>query len=208
VAYSESGGQTELCGGSEKEKALGELENALIIWAVLGSKAISDAWTELAHERPPEQVDFAIRAEMLHFLLHMVNRYSFDAGGPQARATIQDSIVVKAIRTLITTSFDSSGVKPGFDTKAWEARFVNDLLEDYNDAEMDYSQCKKLGVEGRGDFAREDTILGKLAARINRLGDFGYSIELRLAVWATALECLAKSGIKEKVEEICRLKLV
>jgi hypothetical protein len=188
----------------DKTKAIKTLEDTIMIWSLAASKAIRDAWADVIGENPmPWKSDFIVRSEMLWFFLHMMERYAFDIG-PEARATLQDRIVPAAIQRLISTSFDKSNVQKGFDTKEWETRMANEGLEEFNEAEIDYSSCKTLGVEGKGDFAREETVLGKLAARINNLIGQGYNIDLRLLIWMTAVEFLAKSGIKEQVEELIK----
>lgn len=188
-------------GKTENIKAL---EDTIMIRALAANKSISDAWSRVTGENPiPWKSDFIVRSEMLWFFLHMMARYALDVS-PGARATLQDELVPATIQRLITTSFDGSHVKKGFDTEGWKARMASEALEEFNEAEFDYSSCKTLGVEGKGDFAREETVLGKLAARINRLVGQEFNIELRLLIWATAVESLAKSGLKGQVQEACR----
>ena len=146
--------------------------------------------------------NFIVRSEMLWFFLHMMDRWAFAIGGPEVRATLQDAIVEDAIRELLATSFDGSHVKKGFDVEGWETRMVNDLLEEFNDAALDYGSCTALVTERKADFSREESILGKLGARICRLaGQDPFNLNLRLLIWATAAEFLAKSGLKKQVEE-------
>ena len=181
------------------------LESTIVTWALLASKPVSDSLASVAGEEPmPWISNFIVRSEMLWFFLHMMDRYAFEIGGPEVRATFQDEIVENAIQGLLDSSFDSSQAKKGFDVKEWKTRMTNEALEEFNEAGLDYSSCKTLGVEGKADFAREDTILGKLAARINRLVGQELNIELRLLIWATAVESLAKSGLKEQVQKTCR----
>ena len=169
----------------DKTEAIKTLEDAIMLSALVTSKSIGDAWTSVTMENHmPWKSNFIVRSEILWFFLHMMARYAFDVS-PEARATLQDKLVPATIQRFITTSFDSSNVKKGFNTKGWETRMANEALEEFNEAEMDYSSCKTLGMEGKGDFAREETVLGKLAARINRLVGQGYSIELRLFILAT-----------------------
>lgn len=185
----------------DKTEGIKTLEDTIMIWALAANKSISDAWPTVTEEAPiPWKSDFIVRTEMLWFFLHMMTRYAFDVS-PKARATLQDELVPATIQRLITTSFDSSNVKKGFDTKGWETRMANEALEEFNEAEMDYSSCKSLGVN-EGDFLREETILGKLAARINSLTGQGANVELRLLIWATAVESLGKSGLKEQVRKL------
>jgi hypothetical protein len=180
------------------------LEDTTMIWSLAASKAIRDTWADVIGEDPmPWKSNFIVRSEMLWFFLHMMARYAFDVS-PEARATLQDELVPTTIQRFIRTSFDSSQVKKGFDTKGWEIRMANEALEELNEAEMDYTSCRKLGVENEGGFTDEETVLGKLAARINNLIGQGYNIDLRLLIWMTAVESLAKSGLKEQVEEVIK----
>jgi hypothetical protein len=147
--------------------------------------------------------NFIVRSEMLWFFLHMMDRWAFAIGGPEVRATLQDAIVEDSIRELLATSFDGSHVKQGIDVEGWKTRMVNDLLEEFNDAGLDYGLCTALVTERKADFSREESILGKLGARICRLaGQEPFNLNLRLLIWATAAEFLAKSGLKKQVEEL------
>lgn len=185
----------------DKTEGIKTLEDTIMIWALAANKSISDAWPKVTEEDPiPWKSDFIIRTEMLWFFLQMMARYAFEIS-PEARATLQDELVPATIQRLIITSFDRSQVKKGVDVKALDARMFDEALEQFNEAEMDYSSCKRLGVE-EGDFLREGTVLGKLAARIGNLTGQGASVELRLLAWATAVESLGKSGLKEQVRKL------
>ena len=187
----------------DKIEGIKTLESTIVIWALLSSKSINDAWASVTGEDPiPWKSNFIVRSEMLWFFLYMMDLYAFDIGGPEVRATLQDEIVENAIQALLAASFDSSQAKKGFGVKEWETSMASAALEEFNEAQLDYSSCKRLGVEHVGDFAREETILGKLAARINRLVGQEYNIELRHLIYATVVESLAKSGLKEQVEKL------
>lgn len=186
----------------DKTEGIKTLEDTIMMCALAANKSISDAWPTVTEEAPiPWKSDFIIRTEMLWFFLHMMTRYAFEVS-PKARATLQDELVPATIQRLIITSFDRSHVKKGVDVKALDAGMVDEALEQFNEAEMDYSSCKRLGVEGEGDFLREETVLGKLAARTGNLTGQGASVELRLLIWATAVESLGKSGLKEQVRKL------
>ena len=187
-----------------KTESIEALEDTIMIWALVASESISDAWPEFTGEDPmPWKSNFIVRREMLWFFLHMMARYAFEIS-PEARATLQDELVPTAIQRLITTSFDRSHVKKGVNVKALDAKMANDALEEFNEAEFDYSSCKTLAGEGKGDseltprFVREETILGKLDARINPERHPG----LMLLIQTTAVEFLGKSGLKEQVRKL------
>lgn len=187
-----------------KTEGIKKLEITIGTWALLSTKPINDAWTSLTGENPMSmQSNFVVRSEMLWFFLHMMDRYAFAIGGPEVRAALQDAIVESAIRELVATSFDSSHVKKGFDVEGWKSRMVSDALEDFNDAGLDYSSCTALVTESKADFSREESILGKLGVRICRFTEQNPSnLNLRLLIWATAAEFLAKSGLKQQLEEL------
>jgi hypothetical protein len=184
-----------------KKEGIKILEDTVMIWALAANKSISDAWSKVTEEATiPWKSDFVIRTEMLWFFLQMMARYAFEISH-EARATLQDELVPATIQRLITTSFDRSHVDKGVNVKELDARMFDEALEQFNEAEMDYSSCKRLGVD-EGDFLREETILGKLAARINSLTGQEANVELRLLIWATAVESLGKSGLKEQVRKL------
>jgi hypothetical protein len=147
--------------------------------------------------------NFVVQLEMLWFFLHMMDRYAFTIGGPEVRATLQDAIVESTIRDLLAATFDSSHVKKGFDVQEWKNRMVSDTLEEFNEAGLDYGSCTALVTESKVDAFREDSILGKLGARICRLtGQNPLNLNLRLLIWGAAAEFLVKSGLKKQVEEL------
>ena len=187
-----------------KTEGINTLEDIIAISSLAASKSVSDEWTEVTGEDSISwKSNFAVRLEMLYFFLHMMARYAFEIS-PEARATLQDELVPTAIQRLITTSFDRSHVKKGVNVKALDAKMANDALEEFNEAEFDYSSCKTLAGEGKGDseltprFVREETILGKLDARINPERHPG----LMLLIQTTAVEFLGKSGLKEQVRKL------
>ena len=133
--------------------------------------------------------------------------YAFAIGGPQFRANLQDKIVESSIRELIRNSFhEPSGERPSFATGSWGARFVSEVLDRYNESELDYGYCEVVG--GRDDFLDEKTILGKLAERINRDYAGEKCPPLRRHICAITAESLGKSGIKGQLEEIHRRELI
>ena len=77
------------------------------------------------------------------------------------------------------------------------AKFTNEILGRYNEAESDYEDC-----------VNEKTILGKLAERINRDHAGEECLPLRRHICAITAEALGKSGIKEQLEEIHRRELL
>ena len=188
------------------EKIIDTLVSTIVTCSLLATKPINDAWANLTGEDPMSwKSNLVVRAEILWFFLHMMDRYAYSIGGSEVRATLQDAIVENAIQAVLIVSFDTSHAKKGFDSNEWLSRMTSSALEEFNEAGLDYGSCKTLGVEGKGDFLREETTLGKLAARINNLTGQGYSIELRLLIWATVVESLGKSELKKQVEKACKI---
>ena len=182
---------------SPSDKAKMNIEVSVFTSTLSCNKSISDAWVDIFSQLPSDQSDFGIRAEMSFFFIHMTCMYAFEIGGPQFRANIQDQLVPSTFTRLIENSFNSSNVKPGFDQKRWVAKFTNEILGRYNEAESDYEDC-----------VNEKTILGKLAERINRDHAGEECLPLRRHICAITAEALGKSGIKEQLEEIHRRELL
>lgn len=188
----------------DKTEPLRTLAITVVASALAASELVKNYWFNLTGEDSiPWKSSFVVQSEMLWFFLHMMDRYAFDIGGPEVTDTLQDAIVEDAIQGLLVISFDSSHVKKGFDVKRWQTRMASEALEEFNEANLGYGACKSLGVEGHGDFTREETVLGKLAARINRLVEQEYSLKFRFLIGAIAGESLAKSELKRQVQSTC-----
>lgn len=187
-----------------KTEGIKKLESTIVSWALLSTKPINDAWASLTGENPmSEKSNFIVRSEMLWFFLHIMDRYAFAIGGPDVRDTLQDAIVESAIRGMLASSFDTTHAMKGFDSSEWLNRMVSSGLEEFNEAMLDYSSCTTLRIESTGDFACEQTILGKLGARICRFaGQNPFNPTLRVLLWGTAVEFLTMSRLEKQVEEI------
>ena len=183
------------------------LQTSIGTTSILSTEPINDAWGEVTGENPMSQrSNYVVRAEMLWFFLHMLNRFAFDAGGPEFRAILQDAIAVKAVKMMIESSFDASRANPGFDVEDWRSRMVTSGVEEMNGAEADYSSCADVFAEsGVGAFLREDSIIGRLAGRIAREADQEHNPELRLLIGTTAVDALIKSGLKQQVDQAYRV---
>ncbi|HEX75897.1 MAG TPA: hypothetical protein G4O12_04850 [Dehalococcoidia bacterium] len=186
-------------------KDIVKLGTNIVEWSLKSTGPINDAWPELTGEVPMSvKSNFIVRSEILWFFLHMMDRYSFAFGGPTVRDILQDAIVKNAIETMLTASFHAGQLdKKGFDE--WIGRISSNAVEEFNDAQIDYSSCKTLGIENRGDFLNEETIIGRLAARIEHLTGQNYNLHLRLLIWLTITESLVKSELKKLVEKACRI---
>ena len=80
---------------------------------------------------------------------------------------------------------------------------VRDALDDFNEAGLDYGSCTELVTESNADACSEESILGRLGARICRLTEqHPFNLELRLLIWANGAEFLVKSALKRQVEEL------
>ncbi len=181
-------------------KALNKLEDTIMIWAFHACGSIVSEWSKSTGKDLTSNQDFAIRSEVLWFFLQMMERWTCEIRGREFTATLQDGMIPKVIRRLIETSFDRSRVKKDTNIKALDSSLADTALEHFNDAEIDYGSCTGLIGEQRGDYLHEESILGKLAARISRLTE-EHSVEFRLLIWTTAAKFLAKSGLNKQIEE-------
>ena len=103
-----------------QDKFIDTLENTIVTYSLLATKPINDGWTSLTGEDPMSwKSNLVVRAEILWFFLHMMDRYAYSIGGPEVRATLQDAIVEHAIQAVLIASFDTSHAKKGFDSKEW-----------------------------------------------------------------------------------------
>jgi tetratricopeptide (TPR) repeat protein len=192
---------------SPTDKAVMNIQTIIFTSALSCSESIIDKWTDFVSRRPSMQIDFGIRTEMLFFFIHMTCTYAFAEDGPQFRDKLQDRIVESLVRDLIRSSFHKpSGERPSFTPGSWSARGVDEVLERYNEAEFDYEDCEIVGR--RDDFLNEETVLGKLAQRINRDYAGEKCLPLRHHICAVTAEALDKSEIKEQLEEIHRRELI
>jgi hypothetical protein len=164
-----------------------DLGTSIVKWSIQSAAQINAAWGDLTGEIPMSQEsNFIVRSEMLLFFLHMMDRFSFVVGGADVRATLQDAIVQNAIETLLTTSFQPGSDKEGFEQ--WISDMSSAGLEDFNNAGIDYSSCRAVGIEKPGSFFMEDSIIGKLAARIVQKTGRGNKGNLSLLIFPTVTQ--------------------
>jgi len=186
---------------------LKELEMMVGTTSLLSTEPIDDAWASTTGEEPMSwKSNFVVRMEMLWFFLHLVNRLAFTAGGPQARAYVQEAIAENVVRRVITSSFDTHQAREGFDAKEWQRRVISDAVEGLNEAEVDYCSCTDLFADARAGpeaIFREDTIAGRLAGRIARQVGQENNIGLRLTIETTAVKALTRSGLVDQVKKAC-----
>ncbi len=185
-----------------KTKDIEVLEDIIVISSLNACKSISEEWNEVTTENPMSwQSNYTVRLETLFFFLHMMSRYAFEIN-PEARAILQDELVIRTIKRLVETSFDRSNVKKEIDVKALDTKIINEALEYFNEAEVDYSSCKRLGVEDKVGSPSEENVLNKLAWRISRFTGFEFNLKLEFLVWKASIESLAKSKLKEQVKKL------
>ena len=179
--------------------------------ALAASDPIDKAWSKATGEKPMSWLsNWIVRSELLFFFLHFVDSHAYAIAGPKVRDHMIDEIVPASIRGLIKSSFDGSHVKQGYDVKAWERRAMTETIEHFNDSTDRYASCKKWYSETPGDLVHKDTVVGIMAVIINETAFDNHLIAeksnwiLRQLVCIAALEVLAKSGLKQQVEEICK----
>ena len=181
---------------------LKEIEGSVGTTSLLATEPINKAWAGLTGENPMSQKhNFVVRMEMLWFFLHLVNRYAFEAGGADARAAIQDAIATNVVTNAVTSSFDISQPKEGFDAEQWQRNMISDGIEGLNDAEADYGSCKEVYGESTGAAAllSDESVVGRLGSRIAETTGQAENADLQMFIGKTAIEALAKSGLVERV---------
>ena len=183
-------------------EGINTLEDIIVISSLAASQSIADEWNEIASEDHISwQSNFALRLEMLYFFLHVIERYAFEIS-QEARDILQDKMVPRTIQRLIQTSFDRSDVKSGVNIKALDAKMLNSAVEEYNEAETDYSSCIRLGIEDKIGSTSEETLLNKLAWRICRSMGVECTIDLEFLIWKATVDPLAKSRLKDQVRKL------
>lgn len=181
---------------------LKEIEGSVGTTSLLATEPINKAWAGLTGENPMSQThNFVVRMEMLWFFLHLVNRYAFEAGGPDARAAIQDAIATNVVTNAVTSWLDISQPKVGFDAEQWERNMISGGIEGLNDAEADYGSCKEVYGESTGAAAllSDESVVGRLGGRIADTTGQPENADLRMFIGKTAIEALTKSGLVERV---------
>ncbi|MBI2918307.1 MAG: hypothetical protein HYY01_09965 [Chloroflexi bacterium] len=175
------------------QQAFEELELNVVLSCLAATKKVCQAWPELSGGKPASsKEDWVIRSEMLFFLLHMVNRLAFQSGGSQVMASLQDWVIPRAVRRLVTTSWDRSQAKPGSESLLW--KMVNDAIEDLNDAEEEYASCKAFGLEeGKPGVFNNDSLLGRLGHRVERNLGINPDPTLRARLMDTAVDAFVST---------------
>jgi hypothetical protein len=181
------------------------LETSAITTALVAAEPIYQAWTSLTGEDPISiKSHFVVRMELLWYVLHYVNRVAFTAAGPEARARVQDSIAVRAVNSMIASSFDTKAAA-GIDVERWRLEMMDGAVDSLNDAELEYGSCPDFVANlSAGESVLDyETATGRLAGRIaSEVGQFG-NVQLRLLVAQSAMKALGASGITERVKEAC-----
>ncbi len=188
------------------EQAMDALRLAVVTAARSAAASIYDEWATLTGEyRMPVDSSRAIRFETLAVSLHAMNRFAQAAGGPEARAAIQDAVTQGAIKEALAGPSGGGDTHQGFETEEWQEWMTEDMLLLVNAADRDYTLCGDLASNSGLAPFRSDTVIGKLASRITRQVGREELMPLRLAIWNSALGALRSSRLKEHVDEACRV---
>ena len=188
------------------EQAVDAIRLAVVTAAVSGAASIYDEWAMLTGEyRMPVDSSRAVRFEMLAVCLHAMNRFALAAGGPEARAAIQDAVTQGAIKEALAGVSGDSDAHVGFDAAEWQEWMTEDMLLLVNAADKDYTLCGELASNSGLAPFRSDTVFGKLASRITRQVGREELMPLRLAIWNSAMGALNRARLMEQVEEACRV---
>ena len=187
-----------------KVEAMKALATTILTCTVDSTKSITNGWTSVTNEDSMSiYVHYDIKLEMLCFYLHMMDRYALSIGGPEARAALQDAVVVPTIQAMVNMSFNTSNAKKGFDSQKWKNQMASEALDEYNKAGVDYFSCKNFGTEDKSAIFHDGTVIGKLAKRIENIAGQGLNLNLRMLVLVSMTDSLVKFKLKKQVEKAC-----
>ena len=182
------------------------LEKTVVLASLSGTVPIHDEWAATTGEESMPLVSkMIVSFEMLGFYLHAMGRFAYQAGGPEAKATIQDAVTQTVVQELVSGYFATSGNEKDSDIVEKQEWMTSDILELVSSAETEYSSCQELMLDSGNAPFREDSVVGKLAGRITRQVGRDQVPYLRLLIWNGALEALTKSGLKEQVRAACNV---
>lgn len=119
--------------------------------------------------------------EYLYFLLHYVNRIAFVVGGVAAQQKVCDDISLYACTRLAATLHEE-----------FRTECMSMLLDGLNEAEREYSKCKRLSPEG--DESLKGTLFWEASKRIS--ASAGCGMDLANTTVATQLIIAALSSLK------------
>lgn len=137
----------------------------------------------------------------------MMERYAFEAGGPEFRDILQDTVAENAMREIVALSVpETRNAEEGSDIEQWLHNMIPECIDNLNQVKVDYGNCEQLFSERKGASAPfdEETILGKLAGTICQETGQAVNLPLRLLIWTSAFEALAKSGLNQQVQKVCQ----
>jgi hypothetical protein len=161
--------------GSDYERLIEEVADAIFSGAVLGASELRTVWQELTQQDHMSNHDaWTIQAELVFFLISTILRdtYTHPLGGQQARDAVQDDIVSRVIHIMLARSFDWTQVSAR-ELPDRQQKQAEHLLRWYNEAELDYgpshypapSEEDFVNLVTSGDIP-EDDLAGKLARRV------------------------------------------
>jgi hypothetical protein len=195
-------------GGYREREDVGKLLQAIEASVVVGAleaefRMRAGGLAKIVGERlVSETTSWTIRLEMMYFLLHIVDRCAFVAGGKPVRDRVFDAVSDGAIRAMIDTSFHTTATNQGYDIQAFPDLEARSCLKRLNEAQADYGACSSLGLEDSRPNA--DSVVGRLWGRTGRYLGLGSNLELWALLYPAATEALGKSDLKGKVERACK----
>ena len=150
-------------------------------------------------------VQMKLHMEVLGFFCHYLSRAALSVGGPNFRAELQDMVVPMVINATLEVSTGAGGSNPE-NYESWKARFKENLLEFIGEMEVELAECKSLGVSESEmkafSFTKTETMVGVLAARIDRMLGTEDHLTTRMNVALTTAKGLASAQIGSSIEEI------
>jgi len=170
--------------------------------SIAAEKEILRSWATVdtaGKESDPTKTSWAIRTEMVFFLIHLMDRMAFAKGGPQLRDMLVDSIAPSVLQATVAGTWQPP---PGHDPQNVHAHIFDELTSDMNKATDEYSALPQLMSEG-GFPTTESTVFGRLTLRIARELGIPHDIDFRLAVFAAAPQALIASDLNNRIQQLC-----
>src|SRR3989304_2650062 len=121
------------------DKLLQAIEASVVVGALgAESRMRAGGLERIVGEKPvSETTSWAIRLEMMCFLLHMVDRCAFAAGGKRVRDRVFDAVSDSAIRAMVDASFHTTATSQGYDVQAFLDLEAGDCRKRLNEAQAD-----------------------------------------------------------------------
>lgn len=196
----------KLAGSQTKRQLVLDLGNTVINASLSAEGAILDAWKtmpELGGKPNDWKTSWVVRTEMIFFLLHLMDRFAFQAVGREIADMLVDIVTPSVLESVTVSSWEAP---PTGEKRELRARMLKELIVDFNNAAEDYSSASQLVAESTagGTVYNDKTLFGKLCGRIARELGFEHALEFRLIIFNVSSDILVNCKLKNHVEEVCQ----